>query len=103
LPGAWAPFDGILALNVLYFADSAGGLVAALHRSMRQGGRLVAYVTHRQSIERWGFARTGLHRLYDAPALEQALVDGGFARRLISIKEHAITPAIRGLIAHAER
>ena len=103
LPGDWGPFDGILALNVLYFGGPPGGLVAALHRSLRPGGRLVVYVTHRQSMQRWQFARAGLHRLLDAPALEAELVDGGFARGLISIKEHAITPRIRGLIAHAER
>ena len=103
LPGEWPPFDGVLALNVLYFADPAGSLVAALHRSLRSGGRLVAYVTHRESMKRWGFARAGLHRLYYAAELEAVLVQGGFARALISIKEHTVAPKIRGLIAHAER
>ncbi len=103
LPGVWRPFDGVLALNVLYFADPAGTTVAALHRSLRPGGRLVAYVTHRTSMQRWRFARAGLHRLYDARELEAALIEGGFAREMISINEHAVAPTVRGLIAHAER
>lgn len=103
LPGPRVPFDGVLALNVLYFDGPRGGIASALHRSLRRGGRLVAYVTHRRSMERWSFAHTGTHRLYDERELEAALVDGGFARALISIKEHAIAPTVRGLIAHAER
>jgi SAM-dependent methyltransferase len=100
---AWRPFDGVLALNVLYFADSDGVMVAALREALRHGGRLIAYVTHRRAMERWRFSRAGLHRLYDASELEDALVEGGFARASISIKDHLVAPGIKGLVAHAER
>lgn len=99
----WPRFDAVLALNVLYFADPAGAMVAGMHRALRHGGRLVAYVTHRRTMERWRFAGAGRHRLYDAHELEAVLVEGGFARASISIKDHAVAPGIRGLIAHAER
>jgi len=100
---SWRPFDAVLALNVLYFADPQGAMVAALREALRQGGRLVAYVTHRHTMERWRFARAGLHRLYDVGELQDALVEGGFARASISIKDLAVAPGIRGLVAHAER
>ena len=103
LPAEWPRFDAAFALNVLYFADPAGKLVAGLHGALRYGGRLVAYVSDRPTMERWPFARAGFHRLYDAAELTTALVDGGFARASISIKEYALAPGISGLIAHAER
>lgn len=100
---SWRPFDAVLALNVLYFADQGGAMVAALRESLRHGGRLVAYVTHRHAMERWRFAHSGLHRLYDVSGLEDALVEGGFARASISVKDLAVAPGIRGLVARAER
>jgi SAM-dependent methyltransferase len=100
---AWRPFDAVLALNVLYFAEPDGTMVGALREALRQGGRLVAYVTHRRTMERWRFARAGLHRLYDAAELVDALVEGGFARASISIKDLRVAPGIRGLVAQAER
>jgi hypothetical protein len=54
-------------------------------------------------MERWPFIRAGVHRLYDAHELEDALVAGGFPRTLISIEEHVIAKGVRGLIARAER
>ena len=103
LPQAWPPFGAVLALNVLYFAAPGGAMVRSLRDALRDGGRLVAYVTHRQAMARWRFARAGLHRLYDAAELEDALVEGGVARASISIKDHALAPGIRGLVARAER
>lgn len=103
LPEAWPPFDAVLALNVLYFADADGEMVRSLRSALRPGGRLIAYVTHREAMARWRFARAGRHRLYDASELEELLVEGGFARASISIKDHAVAPGIRGLIARAER
>lgn len=103
IPHEWPRFEAVLALNVLYFADPQGEMIDSLRRALRYGGRLVAYVTDRRSMERWRFARAGLHRLFDAHELESALVDGGFARASISIKDHAVAPGIRGLVACAER
>lgn len=102
IPKEWPPFDAVLALNVLYFAGRDGAMAAGLRSALRPGGRLVAYVSHRQTMERWAFARTGHHRLFDAQELEGLLLQGGFAPASILIEDHAVAPGVRGLIAHAE-
>jgi len=94
-------FDAVLALNVLYFAGPDGEMVRQLHRVLRPGGRLVAYITRRDTMENWSFAREGVHRLYDAEELVQALSAGGFARREINVQEHAITSSVYGILAIA--
>lgn len=103
LPASEGPFDAVLALNVLYFEGEDHAMLRRLHAQMRPGGRLVAYVTHCASMEKWAFSRQGLHRLYDAEGLVQALADGGFAREGIAVHEVMVTRSIRGLIARANR
>lgn len=101
LPFAPATFDAALALNVLYFCDPSGLMLGNLRRVLKPGGRLVAYVTHRETMENWPFARAGLHRLYDAPELAEALLAGGFACERIAVHEVAITRKVKGLLACA--
>lgn len=103
LPFGEATFDAALALNVLYFSDSEGDMLANLRRVLKPGGRLVAYVTHRDTMENWPFARQGLHRLFDEEELVDAFVAGGFARENIYVHGRAITRSVRGLLAYAER
>jgi len=106
LEAAWpatARADGVLLLNVLYFAGADGAMVRALHDRLRPGGRLVVYVTHRATMERWPFARSGLHRLFDAGELAQALVDGGFARARVKVHEEPVGGRARGLFGIAQR
>lgn len=103
LPFAEATFDAALALNVLYFADSDGEMIAELHRVLRPGGRLVAYVTEDASMEQWPFVSAGLHRLYDATGLEQALVAAGFAAEAITVHVVPVAGAVMGLFAVATR
>lgn len=103
LPFAPASFDAVLALNVLYFNDAGNGMLRSLHRVLRPGGRLVAYVTHRDSMMAWPFAREGLHRLYDAAALREALVDSGFVCPRDDVHEVALTRSVTGLFVHAKR
>lgn len=103
LPEAWPQFDAVLALNVLYFAEPDSMMVRSLRGALRRGGRLIAYVTHREDMARWRFTRAGRHRLYDASELEALLIEGGFAKASIWIKDHAVAPGIRGLVARAER
>ena len=101
LPFADGAFDAALALNVLYFAGHDGAMIRQLHRVLRPGGRLVAYVTHRDSMANWPFARQGVHRLFDGPQLASALAEGGFARERICVQEAAITASVTGLLAVA--
>lgn len=103
LPFEDGAFDGVLALNVLYFADAQGAMVSQLHRILRLGGRLVAYVTHRASMESWHFAREGIHRLFNPGELAEALSAGGFMRDGVTISEHAITGSVNGLLAIARK
>jgi ubiquinone/menaquinone biosynthesis C-methylase UbiE len=103
LPFPDEAFDAALALNMLYFCDGEGAMLADLHRVLRPGGRLVAYVTHRNSMENWAFVRAGHHRLYDEGELRHALVQGGFAFDTIVIHEANVGPSVRGLFAIAWR
>lgn len=96
-------FDAVLALNVLYFEDAQGSLLAALHRVLKPGGRLVAYVTDRSTMAGWAFTREGLHRLFDATSLKQALVHAGFMPEATEVHTVMMTRTITGLIAHARR
>ncbi|SFG16783.1 Methyltransferase domain-containing protein [Novosphingobium sp. CF614] len=96
-------FDAALALNVLYFDDAQRSIVRELHRVLRPGGRLVAYVTHAQTMDGWAFTGEGLHRLYDADALRAALVEGGFAQPAVRVHEVAVTRSVRGLLVCARR
>nr|WP_087574394.1 methyltransferase domain-containing protein [Sphingomonas sp. CDS-1] len=95
--------DAALALNILYFDGSDHGFVRELHRVLRPGGRMVAYVTHRGTMEGWAFAREGLHRLYEAGDLRAALIAGGFAETEVEVHEVAVTRSVRGLIGRARR
>lgn len=101
LPCAPASIDAALALNILYFCGPDGAMIRAIRQALRPGGRLVAYVTERNSMERWSFTREGLHRLYDAGELRAALVDGGFDPARIIIEQRAIAPGVTGLFALA--
>ncbi|MCT2398197.1 class I SAM-dependent methyltransferase [Novosphingobium mangrovi (ex Huang et al. 2023)] len=103
LPFASARFDAVLALNVLYFNDADNGMLRSMLRVLRPGGRLVAYVTHRDTMIDWPFAREGLHRLYDAAGLREALVAAGFACGPGDVQEVAVTRSVKGLLAHAQR
>ncbi|KPL68462.1 methyltransferase type 11 [Erythrobacter sp. SG61-1L] len=98
-----ASFDGALLLNVLYFTDWQGRMAAAIYRALRPGGRLVAYVTHRQTMSGWRFAQAGKHRLFDRQELASALVAGGFVPERIWVQEVPVTRSIRGLLVRAVR
>lgn len=103
LPFAAESFDAVLALNVLYFNDGTNGMLRSLHRMLRPGGRLVAYVTDAASMADWSFTRAGLHRLYDADALRAAFVDAGFASDCCEVHDVSITRRVKGLVARAWR
>lgn len=103
LPFRPGEFDAALLLNVLYFCDEEGRMLANLRRVLKPGGRLVAYVTHRDTMLDWPFAREGLHRLFDRESLVAALTAGGFAQGRICVHEASITRSVKGLIACAER
>jgi ubiquinone/menaquinone biosynthesis C-methylase UbiE len=94
-------FDAVLALNILYFADPEGAMVGAIKRMLCPGGRLVAYVTDRRTMESWAFARSGTHRLFDAGELAAVLEAGGFDRDRICVVSRDIARNVSGLFATA--
>lgn len=96
-------FNGILALNVLYFCGEDGAMLAALHRMLRPGGRLVVYVSHRETMENWSFAQTGVHRLYNEAELSDALHGAGFAPSRIMVQSGPVARNVTGLWASATR
>lgn len=101
LPLPPASVDAVLALNVLYFDDVEHSMLRSMRRLLRNGGRLIAYVTARHTMEGWAFARQGLHRLYDVEGLRSAFLAAGFADDLMEIDEVGIGPGIDGLIVRA--
>ena len=103
LPFEAENFDAVLALNVLYFNDGTNAMLRSLRTVLRPGGRLVAYVTDARSMADWSFTREGLHRLYDANALQAAFVDAGFASDRCTVHEVSVTRRIKGLVARAWR
>jgi len=103
MPFDAASFDAALLLNVLYFCDPESRMIARLREVLKPGGRLVVYVTHRATMERWPFARAGVHRLFDARGLAAALELGGFVPERISVQEVQVTRSVRGLLARAVR
>lgn len=96
-------FDAVLAINVLYFSDAEGAMLSAMHRLLRPGGRLVAYVSHRRTMEQWSFTRAGLHRLFDEEELTGALLQAGFAPQAISVQTSPVTRGVTGIWAVAYR
>jgi len=95
-------FSSVLALNIFYFSDAEGMMLQELRRVMAPGARLVSYVTDRATMERWAFAGSGTHRLYDDAALRALLVTGGFAAERIHIEKRPIARNVAGLFAIAE-
>jgi len=93
--------DKALLLNVLYFCDPAGNMVQAVRRSLRPGGRVVAYVTHRSVMARWAFVRAGKHRLFDEAELRAVLIQGGFVDHRIRIEQRDVARGVPGLFAIA--
>ncbi|KEQ52884.1 class I SAM-dependent methyltransferase [Sphingobium chlorophenolicum] len=101
LPCRPGSIDAALALNIFYFCGPDGSMIRAIREALRPDGRLVAYVTDRDSMQRWSFTRVGLHRLYDGEGLQAALVDGGFDPARVTITKKSIAPGISGLFALA--
>lgn len=101
-PAGARRFDAVLALNVLYFAQGDGAMLRALRAMLVPGGRLVAYVTARETMEGWGFTRAGYHRLYDPGELLAALVEAGFQPDRIAIRREGVGFGAVGLFAIAQ-
>lgn len=101
LPWPDATFDAILAVNIAYFFDEAGITMREFARVLKPGGRLVLYVTDRETMRRWPFAGPQTHRTFDRPALEVMLAQGAFPTEGIAINALHLPMGMRGWIAVA--
>ncbi len=103
LPWIEETFDKILLVNVAYFFDCFGRDISEAYRVLRSGGRLVIYVTARETMEKWPFAGPDTHRTFDVHDLTDLLADAGFRRSYITITQAELALGVRGLIAVAEK
>ena len=84
-------------------ADSDGRDISEVYRVLRSGGRLVIYVTSRDTMQKWPFAGPDTHRTFDAHDLADFLVSAGFRRSHIIITNAELALGVKGLIAVAEK
>jgi SAM-dependent methyltransferase len=101
LPWIDSTFQKILLVNVVYFFDADGRDAAEVHRVLRPGGRVVVYVTSRETMAKWPFATPRTHKLYDRGALMDLLSGAGFRSSNIEIKDVLLPFGIKGLLATA--
>lgn len=99
LPYPTASFDKVLAVNVAYFWRDARAILGEIRRVLRPGGTLVIYVTDGAAMQRWRFAATETHRLFDADALASFVCDGGFEADHVVISKHRVARGLTGLVA----
>ena len=103
LPWIDSTFNKILLVNVAYFFDASGRDMAEVYRVLTEGGRVVIYVTSRETMCKWPFASAETHRTYNQEELFDLLSGAGFHRTRIKIKALALPFGIRGLLATAEK
>jgi SAM-dependent methyltransferase len=96
-------FDKVLAVNVAYFFDIDGRDISEVYRVLRSGGRLVIYVTSRDTMQKWPFAGPDTHRTFDTRDLANLLENAGFHRSRIMITNAELAFGVKGLIAVAEK
>jgi SAM-dependent methyltransferase len=108
--GAFSPlpwidemFHKVLLVNVAYFFDADGRDISEVYRVLRSGGRLVIYVTSRETMEKWPFAGPETHRTFDAGDLARLLEDAGFRRSHITITHAELALGVKGFVAVAEK
>jgi SAM-dependent methyltransferase len=103
LPWIDEMFDKVLLVNVLYFFDSDGQDISEAYRVLRSGGRLVIYVTARDTMQKWPFSGPDTHRTFDVHDLTSLLVNAGFHWSDIKITDAEFALGIKGIIAVAEK
>jgi SAM-dependent methyltransferase len=101
LPWIDEMFDKVLLVNVVYFFDSDGRDISEVYRMLRSGGRVVIYVTSRETMKKWPFAGPETHRIYDRKELFDLLEGAGFQRSDIKIEDFKLPLGIKGLLATA--
>lgn len=103
LPWAEGSFDKILLANVAYFLDRDGRDIAEAYRVLKPTGRMVVYVTARETMKHWPFSGPESHRTFDVGDLGALLRQAGFEQSAICIQELRLPLGIVGLLATAKK
>ena len=92
-------FDRLLAVDVAYFFSFHGEDFREARRVLRPGGRMVVYVSDRETLANFPFAREDTHRSFDRDELVAAIRTGGFAESEITVVPVKLTLGVSGLLA----
>ena len=92
-------FDRLLAVNVAYFFSGHGGDFREARRVLRPGGRMVVYVSDRETLASFPFAREDTHRSFDEGELVEAIRTGGFVESEITVVPVKLPLGVSGLLA----
>jgi SAM-dependent methyltransferase len=101
LPWVDSTFNKVLLVNVAYFFDSDRQDMTEVYRVLKLGGRIVIYVTSRETMIKWPFAGSETHKIYDREELLDLLEGAGFRASDIAIKDLQLPLGIKGLLATA--
>jgi ubiquinone/menaquinone biosynthesis C-methylase UbiE len=82
LPWIDEMFDKVLLVNVLYFFDGERRDISEVYRVLRSGGRVVIYVTSRDTMQKWRFAGPDTHRTLIRTTLQGCFGKLDFASRI---------------------
>jgi SAM-dependent methyltransferase len=82
LPGAWRDYDLVVTASMLEYVPRArfAEALAGLRGRLRDGGRLVLFITRRNALMRLLIGRWWESNLYTAPELGEAFRRAGFAQ-----------------------
>ena len=77
IPFASDSFDRICTINTVYFWNELSGAAHEVHRALKPGGLIVIAFRPRSDMSTLEIVRYGF-KLYDSPAIVQALESAGF-------------------------
>jgi len=101
LPWIDFTFNKILLVNVAYFFNPDGREMADVYRVLKLRGRVVVYVTSRETMSGWPFSGPETHRHYDRDELSDLLQAAGFQAADIEIQDLELPLGITGFLGTA--
>lgn len=99
LPLPNSSVDKLLAVNVIYFWNPPGMVLAECRRILKSGGRIAIYATAASTMKHWKFAANDTHQHYTKGQLLSAMAEAGFTN--ITVETKNLPLGVQGLIATA--